>query len=105
MKMTNKYFDTSSLLLLADSLFEQDNDFNIYITSVTLSELEYIKTSANKDQSVKYAARQLLHKLDAYPLKWNCLPYTTDCMAVLEHFKYESTNDTKILATAYLHAN
>lgn len=105
MKMTNKYFDTSSLLLLADSLFEQDHDFNIYITSVTLSELEYIKTSANKDQSVKYAARQLLHKLDAYPLEWNCLPYTTDCMAVLERFKYESTNDTKILATAYLHAN
>ena len=105
MKMTNKYFDTSSLLLLADSLFEQEQDFNIYITSITLSELEYIKTSANKDQSVKYAARQLLHKLDANPEVWNCLPYTTDCAGVLERFKYESTNDTKILAASYLHAN
>lgn len=105
MKMTNKYFDTSSLLLLADSLFEKTYDFNIYITSISLSELEHIKTAANKDQSVKYAARQLLHKLEANPEAWNCLPYNTDCIGILERFKYESTNDTKILATAYLHAN
>ena len=105
MKMTNKYFDTSSLLLLADSLFEREHGFNIFITSVTLSELEYIKTSANKDQSVKYAARQLLHKLDENQDKWFCLPYNTDCQKILEKFKYESTNDTKILALAYQHTN
>lgn len=105
MKMTNKYFDTSSLLLLADSLFEQDYDYNIYISSITLSELEYIKTSANKDQNVKYAARQLLHKLDEDLSRWICLPYNTDCEEILRHFKYESTNDTKILATAYQHIN
>lgn len=106
MKMTNKYFDTSSLLLLADSLFDniKDNE-NIVITSITLSELEHIKTSVNKDQSVKYAARQLLHKLDENQDKWECLPYNTDCLAVLERFKYEVTNDTKILAMAYFHAN
>lgn len=105
MKMTNKYFDTSSLLLLADSLFEENHSFNIYITSITLSELEYIKTSANKDQSVKYAARQLLHKLDENLDKWNCLPYNTDCQQILDRFKYETTNDTKILALAYQHMN
>ena len=49
MKMINEYFDTSSLLLLADSLFDEEYNFNIYITSITLSELEHIKTSANKD--------------------------------------------------------
>jgi hypothetical protein len=70
-----------------------------------LSELEYIKTSANKDQSVKYAARQLLHKLDENPDKWICLPYSTDCINILEKYKYDITNDAKILATAYLHAN
>ena len=79
MKMTNKYFDTNSLLLLADSLFEENHNFNIFITSITLSELEYIKTSANKDQSVKYAARQLLHKLDENLDQWTCLTYNTDC--------------------------
>lgn len=106
MKMTNKYFDTSSLLLLADSLFDdiKENE-NIIITSITLNELEHIKTSANKDQSVKYAARQLLHKLDENQDKWECLPYNTDCLQVLERFKYEVTNDTKILAMAYFHAN
>ncbi len=50
MKMTNKYYDTSSLLLLADNLFEETNPLeNICITSITLSELENIKVSANKD--------------------------------------------------------
>ena len=105
MKMTNTYFDTSSLLLLADSLFEQSCNYEIYITSITLSELEYIKTSANKDQSVKYAARQLLHKLDENLDKWHCLPYNTDCQQILDRFKYETTNDTKILALAYQHMN
>lgn len=105
MKTTNKYFDTSSLLLLADSLFEGQYSFDIFITSITLGELEYIKTSANKDQSVKYAARQLLHKLDENQDKWICLPYNTDCISILEKYKYDITNDTKILATAYLHAN
>ena len=106
MKMTNKYFDTSSLLLLADSLFgDVKENENIIITSITLNELEHIKTSANKDQSVKYAARQLLHKLDENQDKWECLPYNTDCLQVLEKFKYEVTNDTKILAMAYFHAN
>lgn len=47
--MTNKYFDTSSLLILGDSLFEETHDYNIYITSITLNELEHIKTSVNKD--------------------------------------------------------
>ena len=105
MKKTNKYFDTSSLLLLADSLFEEEYDFDIYITSITLSELEYIKTSANKDQSVKYAARQLLHKLDENLTKWNCLRYNTECQQILERYKYEATNDTKILAMAWYHLN
>jgi len=49
MKKTNKYFDTSSLLLLSESLFEEEYDYNIYITSITLAELEHIKTAANKD--------------------------------------------------------
>ena len=103
MKKTNKYFDTSSLLLLADTLFEEEYDYNIYITSVTLSELEYIKTSANKDQNVKYAARQLLHKLDQNLDKWTWLPYTSDCEEILRRLNYEITNDTKILAAAHHH--
>ena len=72
---TNKFFDTSSLLLLSDSLFEEKYNFEIYITSITLTELEYIKTAINKDQNIKYSARQLLHKLDQNQDKWNFIPH------------------------------
>ena len=98
----NKYFDTSSLLLL-DSLFDEYCNDEIFITSITLAELEHIKTSANKDANVKYAARHLLNQLDLYPNQWHCLPYTTDCISILDNLQYEITNDTKILATTYLH--
>lgn len=60
--MDYKFYDTCSLLLKADSLFEE-NEY-IVISSVTLNELENIKTSANKDAEVKCAARHVLRKLD-----------------------------------------
>lgn len=55
--MDYKFYDTSSLLLKADNLFETDEKFAI--SSITLSELENIKTSSHKDQEVKCAARHL----------------------------------------------
>ena len=54
------FYDTCSLLNELHSAFE--NDF-FYISSVTLEELENIKTSSSKDQDIKYRARQLLHLL------------------------------------------
>ena len=51
----NKFYDTSSLLLLADNLSQQED--NIIISSITLQELENIKTSYNKkinQTSTKY---------------------------------------------------
>ena len=88
--------------MLADSLFDEEYDYNIFISSITLSELEHIKTAANKDQNIKYAARQLLHRLDENPEKWICLIYSKEeCEAILKKFDYEITNDTKILAAAY----
>ena len=50
-----KFYDTSSLLLNLDNLFE--DEAQIYISSITLEELEHIKTSANKDADIKYSAR------------------------------------------------
>ena len=54
---TYKFYDTSSLLLKANSLFEDGILFAI--SSITLNELENIKTSSHKDAEVKYAARKL----------------------------------------------
>ena len=59
------FFDTCSLLLQANHLFETD-DFKIVISSITLQELEEIKTSARKDPEIKFAARQLLRILDEH---------------------------------------
>lgn len=104
MKKMNKYFDTSSLLLMAETLFNEEYEYDIYVTSITLSELENIKVSVNKDSSIKYAARQLLHKLNNNLDKWYFLPYRTEYAEAILECGYELTNDTKILATSYAHA-
>jgi hypothetical protein len=56
--MKIKFYDTSSLLLKANDLFENEEPF--LISSITLHELEYIKNASNKDPDIKYAARQLI---------------------------------------------
>ena len=55
MMMMNKFYDTSSLLLIT-SLLSKIKD-NIIISSITLQELENIKISLHKDPHIKYAAR------------------------------------------------
>jgi hypothetical protein len=66
---TIKFYDTSSLLLKVDSLFEEKERFAI--SSITLEELEHIKTAANKDADIKYAARKLTHILDNHMGDYN----------------------------------
>lgn len=47
--MTNKkFFDTSALLAAADTLEQEESE--IFISSITLEELENIKTSNTKDE-------------------------------------------------------
>ena len=62
------FYDTCSLLLRVDDLFTVEE--NIVISSVTLNELENIRTSAHKDESIKQTARELLrllaHNKDKY---------------------------------------
>lgn len=97
--MKNNFYDTSSLLLLGDKLFSQEN--NIIISSITLKELENIKVSSNKDAQLKYTARQLLHELNNHINDFTCVPYRTDMEKYLSIFNLEISNDTRILATAY----
>lgn len=54
-----KFYDTSSLLLVT----EEKLDEYFVISSISLYELESIKTSRNKDYDIKMAARHILHKL------------------------------------------
>ena len=95
--MTYKFYDTSSLLLKAD-LWTEENP--IVISSITLTELENIKTSNHKDPILKYAARKLLNFLTNHPEAYTVHIFTLDMLKPIEDKSLDITNDTKILATA-----
>ena len=95
---TYHFYDTCSLLLRAGNLFE-NKDEHIVISSVTLDELENIKTSANKDPDIKYAARKLLHDLNEHH-NYEIVIFTEDMLAPIVEKHLSITNDTKILASA-----
>lgn len=59
--MMKKFFDTSALLDLSNTLFDLAEKF--VIAQTTLKELESIKESAHKDEEIKYRARHVLHFL------------------------------------------
>lgn len=91
------FYDTCSLLLKANNLFD-NNDERIIISDVSLKELEQIKTASNKDFDVKYSARKLLHTLDANPDKYEVIifqEHLTDRLTDLP-----ASNDSRILACA-----
>ena len=98
-----KFYDTCSLLKKADSLFENNEVF--MISSITLNELENIKTAANKDVDVKFAARKILHLLDENPEKYIVKIFTLDMLKPIEEASLSITDDTRILATAIEYAD
>lgn len=57
--MMNKFYDTSSLILNRNNLFNNEEKF--IISSVTLDELENLKSSSKINIDNKIAVRQLLH--------------------------------------------
>ena len=95
--MNIKFYDTSSLLLKIDTLFEENEYF--CISSITLHELEYIKNSFNKDPDIKYSARQLLNELEKHYGEYNIVLYKDEYSKYIK--QYELNNDLKILACAY----
>lgn len=96
--MTYNFYDTSSLLLRADNLFN-NSDEQIIISTITLKELEEIKTNARKNEDIKYQARKLTALLDQNTDKYIVWIYN-DFMLIDDLAKFGSTNDIKILATA-----
>ena len=60
--ISTRFYDTCALLNSVDdsSLFDEE----FFISSITLHELEHIKTSRNKDEHIRYAARKLTRLLD-----------------------------------------
>ncbi len=62
--MVINFLDTSAVL--AGGLSEFDN---IHISPITLQELEYIKTSALKDDATKVAARNAIKNIITHNLQ------------------------------------
>lgn len=99
--MIYKFFDTSSLLLQANHLFET-GEYKLAISSITLQELEEIKTSSHKDPETKFAARQLLRTLNEHSGAYDLHIYRESMLdKLLEKTDFIVNNDLKILATAF----
>lgn len=94
--MQIKFYDTCSLLLANDSIFSE----YFLISSITLEELENIKTSSNKDAEVKAMARYLLRQLETYN-DYAVVIYKESYSKYIQEKDFSITNDTKILATAF----
>ena len=94
MKKRN-FFDTNAILDLQDKMFED----NFCISSISLQEMENIKTSGRKDEETKYKARKALHLLDENKDKYEVVIYTTAMENYIVEKQLEITPDTKIIAS------
>ena len=91
-----KFYDTCSLLLAQEKAFEENEIFGI--CSVTLKEIENIKTSANKDSEIKFKARKLVKLLDKNSDKYKVY---FPKIELLNDFNLDVSNDNLIAITAY----
>jgi predicted ribonuclease YlaK len=99
--MIYKFYDTCSLLLKANSLFDDEN-VKVIISSITLQELEDIKTANNKDAEVKYSARKILNILNEYPGAYEISIYKDSMLEPIVSKGFDHiNNDLRILACAF----
>ena len=90
-----KFLDTNAILDLQDKMFEYD----FCISSISLQEMENIKTSGRKDEETKYKARKALHLLDENKDKYEVVIYTTAMENYIVEKQLEITPDAKIIAS------
>ena len=96
--MIYKFYDTCSLLLKVNHLW--DEDCHIVLSSITLEDLEHIKTSINKDPDVKFAARKLIKELDEHYGEYSVVFWNNELMLGLTDKSLPITNDSKIIICA-----
>lgn len=90
-----KFYDTSSLLLLTDDELRQP----FTISSITLSELENIKTSRSKDYETKMRARHITRML-LESTNYEVQIFHQEMLEPILEAQLEINNDTRILACA-----
>lgn len=93
-----KFYDTNALLDLGEAVLE---DEKFYFSSISLIELENIKTNRNKSDEVKYKARRIMRILDENEDSYEVIVYDSWCAEELEKASLDDTPDNKI-CTCYL---
>ena len=91
-----KFYDTNALLELQEEVLQE----HFAISSVTLEELEGIKTNKNKTEEIRYKARKVVHILDENRDKYNVVIYTDNIAELLLTYGIDLTNDAKICVCA-----
>lgn len=92
-----KFYDTNAILRNYKYISE-----NFMISSVTLMELESIKTSYKKDEATKYSARKAVSFLKKNPSLYNTMVVDDHTIEVLHEFHLPDTPDNEICCCAYL---
>ena len=99
--MTYKFYDTCSLLLKADNLFDEE-DTIVVISSISLQELEDIKTAYSKDADVKYSTRKVINSLNEHPGAYEIHVFKETMLKPITDKGFDHiNNDLRILACAF----
>lgn len=95
-----RFYDTSSLLIAQNQEdFLKSSDV-IYLSSISLKEIEKIKNSETKGPDVKFAARHLSHLIDTYPNKFQVIFFKNYMLEPIIKADLLINDDMRILATA-----
>lgn len=92
------FYDTSSLLANVDNLFKPFQHF--IISSISLAELENIKSSGNKDREIKVVAQKAIRLLKENMGKYIVWTYKPEMITPIEKRGFDINDDAKIIATA-----
>ena len=93
-----KFYDTSSLLKLTQN--KNLPKEGIYLSSITLKELENIKNSDKRSPDVKFAARTLANLIWEFPEQFKVLFYKEHMIQPIIEAGLPVNDDMRILATA-----
>ena len=93
------FYDTCALLDQGSFIFKSEQPF--YISTITLKELEYIKSSASKDQDIKYKARKVISLLAQYEDRYRIILYENNWDEKLKQSTLlPENNDGRIILSA-----
>ena len=95
------FYDTCSLLSKGKEVFDTDKTF--YISSITLKELENIKTSSTKDAETKYKARKLVNLLDEHEDQYQVIFYDKTWDQAIDNDPFLPNNDDSRIIISALH--